>query len=142
MHSCRKIKKKLLSAHHAEPHCPSLQTGWFPVQVFPQDPQFVLFVLRLTHASPQGVVPGTQPTIVLPCMDAVWTEGTISAAVAAGWVFAESAELVFVSIQPAVRARTGMMRARISIVRIRIGTPPDTSDSTLKNILIGQLLLF
>jgi hypothetical protein len=73
-------------------------------------------------------------------MDAVWTEGTISAAVAVGRVFAESAELVFVSIQPAAKARTRVMRARIRIVRFRIGTPLDTSDSTLKNILIGKIL--
>ena len=34
-----KIKKKILSAYHADPHCASLQTGWFMGQVFPQDPQ-------------------------------------------------------------------------------------------------------
>jgi hypothetical protein len=71
-------------------------------------------------------------------MDAVWTEGTIPAAVAAGWAFAGSGGPVFVSIQPAARARIRVMRARIRIVRIFMRSPADTSDSALKNILIGS----
>jgi hypothetical protein len=141
--SCRE-KKKILSAYHAKPHCPSLQTGWFAGQEFLQDPQLLLFVFRLTHALPQGVNPGPQPTISLPCMDASWSDGTIAAgvwttgaAVAAGGAFAESAGPVFESIHPAARARTSARRPRIRIVRIRIGSPHGRSDHILKNILIG-----
>jgi hypothetical protein len=77
-------------------------------------------------------------------MEASWTDGTITgvvwttgAAVAAGGAFAGSAGPVFVSIHPAARARMSMIRPRIRVVRIRIGSPPDRSDHTLKNILIG-----
>jgi len=139
-----RAKKKILSAYHAGPHCPSLQAGWFAGQGFPQDPQLLLFVLRLTHALPQGVNPGPQPTIAPPCMDASWSDGTTAAgawtpgaAVAAGGAFAGSAGPVFVSIQPAARARMSVIRPRIRIERIRIGSPHDTSDQTLKNFLIG-----
>lgn len=122
--------KKEVPADYAEPHCPSLQTGWSAGQDVPQDPQFVLLVFRLTHALPQGVKPGPHPTIALPWIEASWTEGTTpavvwaaGAAVAAGWVFAESAGAVFVSEHPAERARIRMMRPGIRIERIRIPSP-------------------
>jgi hypothetical protein len=76
-------------------------------------------------------------------MDASWTDGTTTAvvwttgaAVAAAGAFAGSAGPVFVSIHPAARARTSMKRPTIRIERIRIGSPLDRSDTSLKNILI------
>jgi hypothetical protein len=65
-------------------------------------------------------------------MEAVWTEGTISAVVCttgatvvAGGVCAESAGAVVVPVHPAARARISVTRARVRIECIRIRSPDD-----------------